>query len=176
MHIPKKLVALLAVAGCAVAASPAAASTGMDTSKTYRITTSTSLALDIAGASRGDGAPLIQWGINGGANQQWRFVPLGGTYYEIVNVNSGKCLTVPGGSLTPGTGIVQWTCGRAGQTWLGSFLSWGTASSYQVVTFTLGNSEIAMDVPGGSGLWGTQLATWYENGLANQSLFLTPLS
>jgi hypothetical protein len=176
MHIHRKLVALLAVAGTAIAASPAAASVGVDTSKTYRITTSTSLALDIAGASRGDGAPLIQWGVNGGANQQWRFVALGGTHYNIVNVNSGKCLTSPGGSTTPGTGLVQWTCGRAGQDWLGSFLSWGTASSNQVVSFTLGASQMAIDVPGGSGLWGTQLATWYVNGQANQSLFLTPLN
>jgi hypothetical protein len=175
MHIPKKLVALLAIAGSAIAVSPAAAA-GIDTSKTYRITTSTSLALDVAGASRGDGAAVIQWGINGGANQQWRFVPLGGTHYNIVNVNSGKCLTAPGGSTAPGTGLVQWVCGRAGQDWLGSFLSWGTSTSNQVVTFTLGNSQIAMDVPGGSGLWGTQLATWYVNGGANQSMFLTPLN
>ena len=34
-----------------------------------------------------------------------------------------------------------------------------------------------MDVPGGAGLWGTQLKTWYaDDSAANQSMLLTPLN
>jgi len=34
-----------------------------------------------------------------------------GAYDHIINDNSNKCLAVPGGSTTQGTGLIQWPCG-----------------------------------------------------------------
>src|SRR5689334_25433160 len=95
----KKLASIAALATAALLAAPAVGHAAVDTSKTYRITTSWSLAVEVAGASRSDGAPIDQWPLNGGTNQQWRFesVPLTAGY-RIRNVNSGKCLAAPGAS------------------------------------------------------------------------------
>ncbi|MCL2586387.1 MAG: ricin-type beta-trefoil lectin domain protein, partial [Streptosporangiales bacterium] len=51
---------------------------------------------------------------NGGKNQQWSILPDG----ELMNVNSGKCLTDNGNSTTLGTQLVQEDCARqTGQVW-----------------------------------------------------------
>jgi alpha-glucosidase len=39
------------------------------------VSRSTGMDVDVQGASTGDGAIIIQWPANGGANQQWQFVP-----------------------------------------------------------------------------------------------------
>ncbi len=42
----------------------------------------------------------------------------GGNNINILNLNSGQCLAVPGSSTTPGTQLVQWTCtGGTEQQW-----------------------------------------------------------
>lgn len=57
------------------------------------------------------GAALIQWTCqtNGKTNDQWSVVSVG-TYYHLVNVNSGQCANVAYNSQTPGTGLIQWPC------------------------------------------------------------------
>jgi hypothetical protein len=66
------------------------------------------LAVDVFGAAKYDGAPVVQWTQNFGDNQRWRFVRVNG-HHQIRSVNSGKCLTVGVG---PGAGspIVQHNC------------------------------------------------------------------
>jgi hypothetical protein len=192
MHISKTLTALTATA-CAVAlAVPAVgqAWSPVDTSKTYMITTASSLALDISGGSRGDGAPLIQWPVNGAANQQWRFDSLGGDSYRIRNVNSGKCLTAPGGNVAQGTKIVQWLCGRAGQDWV--FLA-GVPGSRSGTLINGGGHDTgfgttyypALDVPGNSVVWGEQMQLYSSaelssaldlNSYTAQRFLLSPLN
>jgi hypothetical protein len=73
------------------------------------------LVLDVEGASKGDGARVIQWTPNGGSNQRWRFVRVG-EHHQIRSVNSDKCLTV---ALDGSSRVVQWVCNpsRASQQW-----------------------------------------------------------
>jgi Ricin-type beta-trefoil lectin domain-like len=133
------------------------ASAGVDTSHIYRITTLLSgLALDVQGGSFADEAPVIQWGVNGGQNQEWKFVDAGSGWYEIVNYNSGKCLTIQGNTRAAGAKLVQYGCGFAdNQLWR------LVASSGQAASLQSKLSRLYADVPGGSGVWGTQLIQWY---------------
>ncbi|RSM47306.1 lectin [Amycolatopsis balhimycina DSM 5908] len=64
--------------------------------------------LDVKGASRDDGAAVIQWPWTGAVNQQWRLLPASGGSVRIVSVNSGKVLDSPGGSAR-GAGLDQWS-------------------------------------------------------------------
>jgi hypothetical protein len=68
---------------------------------------------DVFNASTADGANVVQWAANGQTNQQWRFVDLGGGFFQVVSANSGKCLDVFGGTGATGDGVrvVQWACG-----------------------------------------------------------------
>ena len=176
MHLPK-LAALAASAALAMGAAAAiapAANASVDSSHTYRITTQGSLALDVSGGSRGDGAAVIQWPVNGGANQSWRVVDLPDGYQQLRNVNSGKCLTLgyPGSPGNPGTGITQWVCGSSlNQEWA---VDPDTVNNYGNYLIYSGlQNGAAVDVPGGTGNWGTQLIGWpFSHGL-NQNFHLT---
>lgn len=86
-----------------------------------------------------------------------------GTYYNIVNVNSGMALDINGGSTSAGAVVVQ------------NSLSGATSQQWQLTTvgggyFTLvnHNSGLVLDVPGGSTTQGTQLDQVAANGSANQ--------
>jgi hypothetical protein len=109
--------AAVALAGVAATASSALA----DSPPAYdyavlQIKTHSGFALDVAGASRGDGTPVIQWTPNFQDNQRWRFVPING-HHQIRSVNSNKCLTA---SRADGPSpVVQWVCSpsRLDQQW-----------------------------------------------------------
>jgi len=74
--------------------------------------------LDVFNGSLDDGGSVVQWAANGGTNQQWQFVDVGGGYYNLVNRNSGKCLDVYNNSTADGGSVVQWAChGGANQKW-----------------------------------------------------------
>jgi alpha-galactosidase len=68
--------------------------------------------LDVFDQSAVDGADVVQWAANGQNNQRWEFRDAGSGYANVVNVNSGKCLDVYGGTGATGDGvrITQWTC------------------------------------------------------------------
>ena len=93
-------VALAVVPGIANAQPLNSVAIGTDASANF-------LVLDVAGASTAQGAGVIQWYGNGGANQRWIFVQTGEETQEIVNQNSGMCLTTDG---IPGTPIYQQRC------------------------------------------------------------------
>ena len=110
----KKLASIAALATAVLLAAPAAGHAAVDTSKTYRITTSWSLAVEVAGASRSDGAPVDQWPLNGGTNQQWNLNANG----TVTGVQSGLCLDASGNATANGTLIHLWSChGGANQQW-----------------------------------------------------------
>jgi hypothetical protein len=60
------------------------------------------------------GSPLIVGSCTAGSSW-WRLLPW--TYsvaipgYHLVNRASGMCAAIPGGSLRPGTSVIQWPCG-----------------------------------------------------------------
>ena len=70
--------------------------------------------LDVSGGSSPqalqNGATIQQWNWLDGANQQWNLVQVPGSeqYYEIVNVQSSKVLSVVDGSTANGAAIQQW--------------------------------------------------------------------
>jgi hypothetical protein len=76
------------------------------------------LVADVPGLSTADGAEIIQYSDNGGANQRWLPVDRGGGRYEIRSKLSGKTLDVEGASLNGGANLIQMTAsGGNSQRW-----------------------------------------------------------
>ncbi|WP_026122973.1 RICIN domain-containing protein [Nocardiopsis halotolerans] len=80
--------------------------------------------MDVVNKSTANGAPVHLWDRHDQSNQQWRFVPVEGGFYEIVGVGSNKLLEIPtdpaaqpGASLLTRTGSPhqQWTVVEVGQ-------------------------------------------------------------
>jgi len=95
--------------------------------------------VDVYGASTADNAAIIQWTCHSGTNQQWRLtaVAISGTdkTFNVVSVNSGKCIVPSGGSAAGNTVLVQLPCSTAtSRVWrLPSYNAGGTT---QPGTFT----------------------------------------
>lgn len=51
--------------------------------------------IDVAGGSTANGAHVHLWDRHDQDNQQWRFIPLDGGFYEVEGVGSGKLLEIP---------------------------------------------------------------------------------
>jgi hypothetical protein len=79
--------------------------------------------MGVGGASQAAGAPVVEWDCNGSPDQQWIYIATGGyadgyPIYHIINLNSGQCLGVQGGSTALGSQVVQWPCnGNPDQAW-----------------------------------------------------------
>ena len=117
--------------------------------------------LDISGASRDNGASVIQWDCHRGSNQQWNLVAVG-NHYQIVAKHSGRCLDVSGNSRRNGAQVIQWDChGRNNQLW--SLVVVG--DYYQLVAK---HSNKCLDVSGGSGDNGARIIQWDCSEVNNQ--------
>ena len=127
------------------------------------------LVLDVNGASTTPGAPVIQWLRNGNSNQRWNFVGLPDGGEQIVNQNSGMCLTTDG---VAGHWVYQWPCDRSNshQDWRGETVLGGANGLYNRY------SGLWLDVNGGSPWPGAHLITWYGNGSEGQVFGYTQLS
>lgn len=83
------------------------------------------------------------------------------TYYNLVNYNSGRCMSVEGGgSTTNGANVIQWTCNDGGEQlwyWSGSALKNRKSGKCLSVS------------GGGSTANGAELVQWSCNGEAEQS-------
>src|SRR5262249_12327180 len=78
------------------------------------------LVLDVSGGSTSVNAQVITYTWNRGYNQDWAFQadPYQPGWYEVVNRNSGQCLTVQYGSTGKGASLVQYPCmGDTSQLW-----------------------------------------------------------
>ncbi|MGW2168518.1 RICIN domain-containing protein [Streptomyces nondiastaticus] len=79
--------------------------------------------LEIENSSKDNGALAQQWTCKGQAGSVWKFVKVtgsgAGAQYQIVNVNSGKCLEIADSRKDYGAPVQQWTCvkGVATQLW-----------------------------------------------------------
>ena len=79
------------------------------------------MCLAVGGASRDNGAAVIQFPCNGRNEQKWTGISHDHGLFHYINVNSGKCLSVGSASEEPGAGIIQWQCNdrvRSEQLWL----------------------------------------------------------
>nr|WP_221375257.1 RICIN domain-containing protein [Actinoplanes polyasparticus] len=74
------------------------------------------LCLAINAGSTENAARAIQWGCQGGTEQDWRLRQRPSGAYEIRNDHSGQCLAIGGGSTEEGAEVLQWPC--AGDTHL----------------------------------------------------------
>ena len=123
------------------------------------------LELDVAGASTQPGAPVIDWYANGGANQAWTFQSTGAANtYEIVNQNSGQCLTTNG---VPGSQLYQWPCSANNpyQVWTTDLGAYYDFHGHAIRNPAFG---LYVDVNGNSPWPGAAIDTWYWNGGYNQ--------
>jgi len=116
--------------------------------------------LDVSGASTQPGAPVIQWYGNFGTNQRWTIQDAPDSpYEEIVNQNSGQCLTTDG---TDGHWLYQWPCAAHPgwqQLWKGT-LNQGPFGTWEPLQSADGQW---LDVEGNSGQAGAHLITWHAN-------------
>jgi hypothetical protein len=143
------------------AASPAAASTYYPTNAYISPASSATLMLDVQGASQAAGAQVVQWYLNGGANQKWNFQQLSDGNKQIINVNSGQCLTTDG---VAGDGVYQYPClGYTSQEWNTDFAIYSGGYFIQSAS-----SGLYLDVYGDSPNAGAIVDTWYYNAGANQ--------
>jgi hypothetical protein len=79
--------------------------------------------MTVKGASKADGAFVLQYTCLENTNAEWgvgTWGTIGGfTYYQIVNVNSGKCLTVENNGTANNSKLVQYTCNKGyNQAWI----------------------------------------------------------
>jgi hypothetical protein len=122
--------------------------------------------LDVSGASTQPGAPVIQWYGNFGTNQRWSVqdVPDDAPYEEIVNQNSGQCLTTDG---RPGDWVYQEPCAAQPewqQLWKGTL----NDGPFAMLSTLQSPDSLFLDVEGNSGSAGAHLITWYSTGGNNQ--------
>ncbi|HEY7042329.1 MAG TPA: RICIN domain-containing protein [Nocardioidaceae bacterium] len=149
-----------------LAAGPASASTYSATNVYLASDSSAStLFVDVSGASRSWGAQVIQWSLNGGANQKWDIQNLADGNKEFVNANSGQCLTTDG---IAGDGVYQFPCvGAKNQEWTTNLV----VGNFHNYTIKSASSGLNLDVSGNSSNQGAVIDTWYDNGGGNQHFF-----
>ncbi len=121
--------------------------------------------LDVYNAATTDGANVVQWAANGQSNQRWRLRDLGGGYYNVVSVNSRKCLDVYGGAgaTADGVRVVQWACGA------GTNQQWrlqDVGSGY--VQLVARHSNKCLDVTNAATTDGAQAVQWTCGSATNQ--------
>ncbi len=127
--------------------------------------------LDVSGVSHDNGAPVIQWSANGGANQLWKFIPTETAgVYTVIAAHSAKLLDVEGASLANGAPAIQWPAnGGRNQRWrlrprVGGF------------EMVADHSGKALDIEGAFVHDGPRAIQWPVHGGANQLWRLSVVS
>ena len=64
--------------------------------------------MSIVGESTANGANVNIDNASASNAQKWTITPLGGGFYNVVNVNSGKYLDINSGSTADGAQAIQW--------------------------------------------------------------------
>jgi hypothetical protein len=125
------------------------------------------MELDVSGASLATFAPVIQWWINGNANQRWNFRQLPDGNFWIINANSGQCLTT---DLVAGDQLFQDLCGFPGTPGVGNVDNPNGQEWYFDGGAGIVNAETGLyvDIYGGQGGAGSPIDAWYYNGNSNQ--------
>ena len=136
------------------------------------------MTIAVSGGSMTPNENVITWPWTGGYEQDWAFVPSPYSgWYEIVNRNSGQCLSVSGPSTAPGTDLVQYPCfGGSNQIWyMGSVSLATTYSIVSLYTWEDGypNNDQVIDIQNAYPWQGGTLDIWPANGGWNQAFYLT---
>ena len=119
--------------------------------------------VDLVNGGTADGTDAIQWGWNGGTDQKWDLVHLGGGQYKLTGVASGKLLEVTGASTSNGAVVQIWPSNNNNcQKWT---ITPAGDGFFKLVNV---NSGKAMDVSSGSTADGAGLIQWPYGGADNQ--------
>lgn len=122
------------------------------------------LVIDVDHAGKTDGTGILVWEHLNAANQRWTLSSVGGGYFTIASVSSGKYLDISGGDSKVGlmANIVQWSerSGGLGQRWVISHESDG----YKFTSAVLGTNgeRYVLDVYGGAVQLGAKLILWMD--------------
>src|ERR1700733_8306247 len=95
-------------AGGFLASGMSAAQAEQSPGYTTLVPASSWLDIAVSGGSTMIGAPIIQWWADGGAEQQWS-IPDSYATGDIINENSGMCITTDG---VAGDGLFQEPCSQ----------------------------------------------------------------
>jgi hypothetical protein len=119
---------------------------------------------DVVNQSTADGANLVQYGCNGGANQHFQVLDLGNRYHQLLARHSNRCLTVPSSSTVDGVQIQQRACaaGNTSQQWQIADLGGGH------FRLTARHSGKCLDVAGFSSADSARIVQYACNGGTNQ--------
>ena len=142
---------------------------GLTSGTIYKITNKSSgKVLDVTGASNSDGAKMQQWTSNGGTNQQFKVIDVGGGYYKLIAMNSGMALDDPNFSTASGTQLQQ------------AIDNGSDAQKWQIVNMgggyyklTCKASGLVMDVSNSSKADGAPVQQWTDNGSDAQRWLFT---
>lgn len=118
--------------------------------------------LDVYQANLQDGANVVQWTDNGGANQLWHVTDVGNGYKTLFNKNSGRTLSIWAQDTADGANAVQWVENN------GDDQKWTlvpVGSYYKIVDL---NSGKLLSVLGGSTNDGAQVVQWSDTGTLDQ--------
>jgi hypothetical protein len=127
------------------------------------------LVVDVAGGSSANGANIQVWSNNHSPAQTFRFTAVGGGYYTIRNVATGKYIDVSGAKGTPGTNVHQWQSnGTDAQRWKPVATNDGDGSYY--LMSACGGLYLDMQHAGTTA--GTNLWIYTPNGSGAQKFFL----
>jgi hypothetical protein len=127
-------------------------------------------ALDVYQQNLVDGAAVVQWAANGGANQQWHVTDIGGGYRSLLNRNSGRALSIWGTSTADAANAVQWVENGGGdQAW--QLVPDG--AYYKLIDRHAGK---ALTVAQGSSADGAQVIQWPDQDLPEQQWSLVPVT
>ncbi len=150
--------------------SAAAAGGTVSTTAYYQIVNKASgSCVDLTGGNTGNGTVLQQWACGAGnLNQQWKFTPASGSYYEVTpHASSTVAWDVVNVGTTPGTNMQLWTYGG------------GLNQQFQPVLQSSGyyefidhNSGLCLNVPGGVTTNGQQLQINTCNGSTSEAFTL----
>jgi hypothetical protein len=111
---------------------------------------------------------LVQNGCGGASWQAWRFQPVSGNTYTIVNNGSGLCMDINGGSTANNANVIQWSCnGAPNQTYQLNLVS---GKVFQLVA---GHSGKCLDVVSASTADGTRLIQFTCGSGTNQRFTLS---
>lgn len=139
--------------------APASSHPALIADGVYRIYSQYSAyVLDDPGFSVSSGRQIIQWPLNGGQNQQWRFTANGSGQFTIQNVFSGLYLTDV-------NGVLQQTLqnNKSSQLWTLKAVSTG------IYTLTNSSTQRLIEDPNFSKSSGTGIVTWAATGRTNEN-------
>jgi Ricin-type beta-trefoil lectin domain-like len=125
--------------------------------------------LDVSDAGQNDGANIIQWSANNGANQRWKLAATDSGFYKLIAQHSNKVMDVADAGSTSGSLVQQWTdFGTFHQQWKLTDMG---SDQYKLTPRHA--AAQALEVRYGNADDGAQVQIYEDNGTCSQRWSLT---